>query len=208
LRSAATRISLELVALAFVVAGAVLARFDSAAMIVVVAAAVILIALVELVAATTAPATSERPSERTAVPRPESPPASAPAGDAAEPPPPRSAEPRVSVSERTALAILGSVPPPSPLQSKPPRRARRPIPKPPPEQPRDIVPAESLRTWNVWDLERTARDAADDPRHEEWNALLIYLREFANADGDLPIEFDRLVNESFAGVVELEPATS
>jgi hypothetical protein len=54
------------------------------------------------------------------------------------------------------------------------------------------------------------RAAPDDERHEEWTALLIHLREFANADGDLPIEFDRLVRESFGPVLasEREPATA
>jgi hypothetical protein len=49
------------------------------------------------------------------------------------------------------------------------------------------------------------RDAPEHERHEEWTALLIYLREFANADGDLPIEFDGLVRESFAAILAPEP---
>ncbi|MGH3080525.1 MAG: hypothetical protein ACRDNH_05240 [Gaiellaceae bacterium] len=54
------------------------------------------------------------------------------------------------------------------------------------------------------------RDAPDDEHYEEWTALLIHLRGFANADGDLPIEFDALVRESFADVLasEREPATA
>ena len=64
--------------------------------------------------------------------------------------------------------------------------------------------------WNLWDVQRAVRDAPDDERQEEWTALLIHLREFANADGDLPIEFDALVRESFANVLasEREPATA
>jgi hypothetical protein len=54
------------------------------------------------------------------------------------------------------------------------------------------------------------RDAPDDERQEEWTALLIHLREFANADGDLPLEFDSLVRESFGAVLasHREPATA
>ena len=65
------------------------------------------------------------------------------------------------------------------------------------------------RGWNVWELQRAVRDSADE-RREEWNALLIHLREFANADGDLPPEFDGLVRESFAGVLtsDREPAAT
>jgi hypothetical protein len=33
--------------------------------------------------------------------------------------------------------------------------------------------------------------------NEELAYLLVYLREFANADGLLPLEFDSLVRESF-----------
>jgi hypothetical protein len=54
-------------------------------------------------------------------------------------------------------------------------------------------------------LQRAVRDAPDEERHEEWSALLIHLREFANADGNLPIEFDELVRESFAAILEAEP---
>jgi hypothetical protein len=61
------------------------------------------------------------------------------------------------------------------------------------------------REWNIWELQRAVRDAGDDARHQEWSALLIHLREFANADGDLPVEFDALVRESFAAVLEREP---
>jgi hypothetical protein len=66
------------------------------------------------------------------------------------------------------------------------------------------------REWNLWEIQRAVRDAPDDERREEWSALLIYLREFANADGNLPLEFDGLVRESFAAVLagQREPAAA
>jgi hypothetical protein len=64
------------------------------------------------------------------------------------------------------------------------------------------------REWNLWELERLARAGGGDDveRDEERNYLLMYLREFANADGDLPIEFDGLVRESFGPLLEGAPA--
>jgi hypothetical protein len=64
-----------------------------------------------------------------------------------------------------------------------------------------LVPEiEPPREWNLWDLERLARErsGADPARDEEWSFLLMYLREFARPDGGLPIDFDGLVRESFA----------
>ena len=55
------------------------------------------------------------------------------------------------------------------------------------------------REWNVWELERLARESEgrDQPRHEELAFLLLELRQFANADGQLPVGFDPVVRESF-----------
>jgi hypothetical protein len=55
------------------------------------------------------------------------------------------------------------------------------------------------RRWNLWDLERLARDEAqrDPARYEEWSFLFVNLRHFATPDGSLPAEFDGLVRESF-----------
>jgi hypothetical protein len=137
-----------------------------------------------------------------------------------EPGPNREPEPEPTVSERSARAILASGPPPLPPEPPKPSKTKRRLverrtepeaaPPPPPQpepEPADQGPA---REWNLWDLQRAVRDAPDDERHEEWTALLIHLREFANADGDLPIEFDALVRESFADVLssEREPAAA
>jgi hypothetical protein len=70
------------------------------------------------------------------------------------------------------------------------------------------VPLESRRSgpreWNVWDLERIAREQAGDDvaRNEERAYLLMYLREFANADGILPADFDGVVRETFGDVLD------
>jgi hypothetical protein len=39
-------------------------------------------------------------------------------------------------------------------------------------------------------------------RDEEWAAIFMYLREFANADGVLPVQFDDLVRESFSELIQ------
>jgi hypothetical protein len=60
------------------------------------------------------------------------------------------------------------------------------------------------RRWNLWDLERRARDEAqrDPVRYEEWSYLFVHLRQFATPDGSLPTEFDGLVRESFGELLD------
>jgi len=57
--------------------------------------------------------------------------------------------------------------------------------------------------WNVWQLERLlAAQAKPDPERDyERSMLLVYLREFADSDGQLPPQFDDLVRESFSDLV-------
>jgi hypothetical protein len=57
--------------------------------------------------------------------------------------------------------------------------------------------------WNVWQLERLldAQAKPDPERDYERSAMLIYLREFADSDGQLPPEFDDLVRETFSDLV-------
>lgn len=82
------------------------------------------------------------------------------------------------------------------VHSMPPPVERAPA--PPPEPPR--APP---REWNVWDLERSARQRAGKAdRDEEWAALFLHLRPYANADGVLPTHFDDLVQESFSELIE------
>jgi hypothetical protein len=120
--------------------------------------------------------------------------ASAPA-EAPEPEP----EPEPTVDERGARAILASAQPPLPPQ---PRAAAPRTPPPSAEPEPEPAAAGPPREWNLWDLQRAVRDAPGDEQREEWSALLIHLREFANADGDLPAEFDTLVRESFGRVLD------
>ena len=60
------------------------------------------------------------------------------------------------------------------------------------------------REWNLWELERLARDRSGDDvgRDEERTFLLMYLREFANPDGVLAADFDSVVRESFGDVLD------
>jgi len=55
------------------------------------------------------------------------------------------------------------------------------------------------REWNVWELEQLARAAeGQDPAlDEELGFVLLELRPFANAHGQLPVSFDPIVRESF-----------
>ena len=77
------------------------------------------------------------------------------------------------------------------------------IPRPEPE-PEPVTPERPLeREWNIWDLERLAREQAGDAaRDQEWAALFMHLRQFANADGVLPTQFDGLVRESFSRLIQ------
>ena len=55
---------------------------------------------------------------------------------------------------------------------------------------------EPPHAWNVWELDRLAKEAPEE-RREELGYLLIYLRDFANPEGVLPTDFDELIRESF-----------
>jgi hypothetical protein len=79
-----------------------------------------------------------------------------------------------------------------------------PEPEPVPARVVAFIPAnEGPREWNLWELERAARDHATDDvvRNEERSYLLIYLREFAGPDGILPTDFDGLVRDAFGDVL-------
>ena len=129
--------------------------------------------------------------------------------------------------EPEPVATPAPPPPPAPEPTPPPQRPPlRPVPPPPPEpapppplQPaaEPVRPAASSdvvdlrmrattqpRRWNLWDLERRARDEVprDPIRYEEWSYLFVHLRQFATPDGSLPTEFDGLVRESFGELLE------
>lgn len=131
--------------------------------------------------------------------------------------PPEGAEEEAAeaVPELVPAAAAEELPPPppppvlEPVPSVPAPVAAVPEPEPEPEAELEPEPQvvelhpEAPREWNLWELERLARDhAGDDPiRDEEWSFLLIYLREFASPDGHLPRDFDGLVRESFGDIL-------
>jgi hypothetical protein len=98
-------------------------------------------------------------------------------------------------------------PKPEPEPEPPPPAAEpelEPQPPPPAAEPVATLPAPAEpREWNLWELERVVREAAgaDAARDEERSFLLMYLREFADPDGMLPVTFDPLVRETFADVL-------
>jgi hypothetical protein len=105
-------------------------------------------------------------------------------------------EPVVAAVPEPERAPLVAVPTPEP----------EPVAVVTPAAPSTVVPigvGSSPRQWNLWDLERLTRETAggDSARDEERTFLLMYLREFADADGMLPIDFDGLVRDSFGDLV-------
>jgi hypothetical protein len=60
------------------------------------------------------------------------------------------------------------------------------------------------REWNLWELERIAREQVSDDvaLNEERAYLLVYLRDFANADGVLSADFDAVVRETFGSALD------
>jgi len=116
-----------------------------------------------------------------------------------EPEPVVEAEPeREPEPERPPLVV---VPAPEPE----PEREPEPEPEPVPAA-AAVVPigvGAGPRQWNVWDLERLAREhaGADAARDEERTFLLLYLRDYADAGGELPLDFDGLVRDSFGDLV-------
>lgn len=99
--------------------------------------------------------------------------------------------------------------PPPPAAEPAPAVEPEPVtPAPASEAPLAPVAPVAPQRWNVWQLERAARARAgrDVARDEEWGFLLVYLREFADPDGNLPSDFDGLVRESFAELLGAAPA--
>jgi hypothetical protein len=186
IRLSLVRFLLEATFLVLVAVGAGLAGLQAVWIGVVMFGAWLLVALVERGGsrrgrASAAPPEAERELEPE--PQPEPDPERAP-----EPTP----EPEPEPERRPELA---AVPPPPPE------------PEPEPESEPDSEPAPAVvplvlrdptpRTWNIWELERLAETMDGDAAAEERALLLVHLREFANASGDLPVEFDELVRDAF-----------
>jgi hypothetical protein len=116
----------------------------------------------------------------------------APVSPAAEPP-----------HERPAVRPAAEAPPPRVEAPIPPPEPKPPPPPPPDYRPAPPRPRPPAREWNLWELERRAREEAGDAeRDEEWTALFLHLRQFADTQGVLPKEFDDLVRESFAELIQ------
>lgn len=111
-----------------------------------------------------------------------------------EPEPEQEPEPE---PEPVVVAPVAEAPPPPPPPPEPVPVPAAPAFEPPP------TPPPAPREWNIWELERRAREqAGHDARDEEWTALFVHLRQFASAEGVLPIQFDDLVRESFAELIQ------
>lgn len=126
----------------------------------------------------------------------------------AEAPEPVAAEPEPEAEpEAEPAPEVEAVEPPAPLVAVPAPAPVEVAPVPPPPEPDRVVAfpagAQAPQRWNVWELERLTRARAgpDPARDEELGFLLVYLRDFALADGTLPEEFDELVRQSFGDVV-------
>jgi hypothetical protein len=113
------------------------------------------------------------------------------------------------VAEHVLEAVPDPVPEPVPerpqLTAVPEPEPAPVAPEPVPE-PSTVVPigvGAGPRQWNLWDLERLTREHAgvDVAQDEERQFLLMYLREFADSAGLLPLDFDGLVRDSFGELV-------
>lgn len=98
--------------------------------------------------------------------------------------------------------VAAALPPPEPEPA--PEPEREPEPEPEPEV-AYLPAADAPREWNLWELERVARDNATDDvaKNEERSYLLMYLREFAGPDGMLPADFDSLVRDAFGDLLRV-----
>jgi hypothetical protein len=114
-----------------------------------------------------------------------------------EPEPQPEAEPESEPVPKPALSVAPPPPPPEP----------EPEPEPAVE-PEVVVPLvrhdTTPREWNVWDLERIAseQEGRNPALDEERTLLLMSLRQFANASGDLPVDFDPLIREAFGAALD------
>jgi type IV secretory pathway VirB10-like protein len=130
------------------------------------------------------------------------------------PPEPVVARPRPQVEARPepepppapapTPARIAVVPPPEPVHEPEPEPEQEPEPAIEPARVLAFTPVNDRpREWNLWELERAARDHATDDvaRNEERVYLLMYLRDFAGSDGMLPSDFDALVRDAFGDVL-------
>jgi hypothetical protein len=93
--------------------------------------------------------------------------------------------------EPTPEPVLELAPPP------PPEPEREPEPEPPPAVVPLVLRDSTPRTWNLWELERLSEGLNGGDAAEERTLLLLHMRQFADASGDLPVEFDPLIRDAF-----------
>jgi outer membrane biosynthesis protein TonB len=191
------RVALLAAALVAVAVVSVVANWSTWTIIAVMAVAFLIVSAIEIAA-------SRREGEAKT--------ADVPAAEAAEEPPAHvhvlDDEPRVEPEPEPDHVPEREPPPPEPerpplVAAPPPPEPARVEPEPAPVAVPVAIRQGTPREWNLWELEQASRRASgDDPlRDEERNYLLMYLREFANAEGTLPADFDALVRDSFADVI-------
>jgi len=199
----------------FIIAVAVVAgieRLSTWWIIAVVASAWIIVAAVEIVVWARQVVARQPSAEQAPGPTPAAvtPPVAVrpqPAPAPAPPEPDRVAEPEPAAFTEPPRIV--SAPPPAPEPeveqvAEPEPVAAEPEPVAEPSPVVAFVRAnEGPREWNLWELERAARDHATDDvaRNEERAYLLMYLREFAGPDGVLPTDFDGLVRDAFGDML-------
>ena len=131
---------------------------------------------------------------------------------------PEEASEPVREREPASEAVVESEPEPAQEPEREPAPALTLAPSPPPElkpepEPEPVAAVVPLafrdrtpRTWNLWELERLARQLNGDPAaREERTLLLLHLRQFADPSGDLPLEFDPLVRDVFGAALAALP---
>jgi hypothetical protein len=186
IRISLVRFLLEAGFIILVAAAAGLARLSTLWIGLVMFGAWLLVAFVERAGSRGRPrrqATEEPAPEVESEPEPQPEPEPA-AVEAPDPEP----EPELTPEPEPVLVSVPSLPDPEP--------------DPEPEPPPAVVPLmlrdPTPRAWNLWQLEHLAATKdGDAARVEERALLLLHMRQFANAAGDLPAEFDPLVREAF-----------
>jgi capsular polysaccharide biosynthesis protein len=98
-------------------------------------------------------------------------------------------------------AVASAPPAPAPVVETPQPEPEVAVPAPQPEP--SSPTAERPRGWNINDLDALVSAKGDaHPAHvEEWRAYLFFLRDHASADGELPGQFNALIEEVFAPLV-------
>jgi len=199
----------------FIIAVAVVAgikRLDTVWIVVVMGVAWLLVAVLEIVLSRrrSHARSVEPPREepKAAVPPPVEPVAVAVTPEAVmptpEPEPEPEPQPEPEPEREPERPQLVAVPAP-PEALREPEPEAEPEPSPAAASVIPLSPAsDGPREWNLWELERVARDHAgsDLARDEERSYLLMYLREFADPDGLLPADFDGLVRDAFGDLLQ------